>query len=229
MAAVLQADYALKQAPERRSAADTPDRDLDRTISHLLATTQDNTGHLDVHTAAAVLAAKDQVLQSHHIHHAVNHARMVSSHLVKLRDAVIRRLPAVARQLDDLDQATPGHRSAMGPVPRAALDMSIAHDLSSAQIATAHVDRHLSAAQTARTAGDQGSVKFNLQHAAHHVAEVAHGVSELCDDLPRRLPAVGRETGMLQAAVNLPPLPAADRGKAADYDVTESRGGPEPA
>ena len=209
----------------------TPDRDLDRTISHLLTTSCVNAGHLQVHNAAAA-TAKDPALLTHHLHHAAGHAGEVSSHLVKLRAALVRRLPAVARQLDDLDAAIPGNRAAAEGVPPAALDMSIAHDLASGQDAAGHVSRHLAEAQTAHAAGNQVSVTFNIEHSLHHITEIAHNLSELGKDLTRRIPAVAAETGKLQAAVAAAPGTAPGRsrdGAAADYDITPPDRGPQPA
>lgn len=211
------------------TALRTPDRDLDRTISHLLATVENNAGHLDVHTAAAQ-AAKDPALITHHLRHAAGHAGEVSSHLVKLRDAVSRRLPAVAGQLDDLARAVPGSRSIANPVPPGALDMSIAHDLASSAIAAAHVGRHLAEAQAAQSAGNRVSVAFNIEHAVHHIAEIGHHLSELDADLDRSVPAVARETQALHAAAAPGTEPAEpDRSAPADYDVSGSWPGPEPA
>jgi len=206
----------------------TPERDLDRTISHLLSTAEVNAGHLDVHTAAAAKSVGDPALLAHHLHHAYDHAGEVSDHLVKLRVAVTRRLPAVARELDGLDAAIPGSR-AVEHVPRGALDMSIAHDLSSAQGAAGHVARHLGEARVAQGAGNAVSVTFNIEHAVHHIAEVAHALSELHDDLCRRIPAVDAETQKLHAAATgivTPPGPA--RSAPADYGIT-ARSAPEPA
>lgn len=218
---------AEQAAPTRAyGAIATPDRDLDRTISHLLSTAVTNAGHLDVHAAAAQ-AAGDPALLSHHLRHAAAHVRSVSSHLVKLRAAVARRLPPVARELDSLDRAVPGGRGALGDVPRAALDMSIAHDLASAQAAAAHTARHLSEAQLAHAAGNKVSVTFNIEHAVHHISEVAHYLSELDADLTRRLPAVGRETGRLHQAATpdgKAPVPERSRGRDADYDAARDRG-----
>jgi hypothetical protein len=198
----------------------TPDRDLDRTIAHLLRTAEVNAGHLDVHSAAAAKSVRDPVLLAHHLKHSAAHAGSITDHLVKLRTAVARRLPAVASQLDDLGRETPGNRAAGDTgVPRAALDMSIAHDLASAQVATAHTARHLYEAQAAQAAGNQVSVVFNLEHATHHVTEISHNLSELDTDLTRRLPAVGRELGTLAAAVTAPEGPPRPAGY----------GGPEPA
>ena len=146
------------------------------------------------------------MLQAHHLRHAVGHAGGVISHLAKLNVAVRRRLPGVARELDDLDDAIPGSRGAMGEVPDAALDMSCAHDLSEAQAAAAHVDRHLAEAQAAT--GSPVSVLFNIQHGQRHIDEIAHNLSELDADLTRRLPAVARELALLpvetQPAVTAP-------------------------
>ncbi len=210
----------------------TPDRDIDRTISHLLATACSNTGHLDVHAAAAA-AARDPVLLAHHLHHALGHARSVSSHLVKLRVAVIRRVPAIGQQLDDLDQAIPGSRAVTEHVPLAALDMSIAHDLATAQGAAAHVDRHLSEAQMAQSAGNKVSVAFNIEHAVHHIAEVAHSLDELDNDLSRKLPSVATELGSLHAAADpvsgSPPPAPARAAMETDYDVVFRDYGPQPA
>lgn len=214
----------------RASSVDsTPDRDIDRSISHLLSTAEANAGHLDVHTAAA-RAAKDPPLLAHHLHHAADHAMEVADHLGKLRAAVTRRVPSVAQELAGLDQAIPGTR-AIEHVPRAALDMSIAHDLASAQAATAHVSRHLSAAQSAQAAGNAVSVTFNIEHAVHHIAEISHSLSELDEDLPRRLPSVGAENLKLHAAMAPSGTGKVTPGRSApgDYDVTEWRAGPEPA
>lgn len=208
-------------------AAETPERDLDRSISHLLSTAVVNAGHLDVHTKAAG-AAKDPALIAHHLRHAVAHAGMVSSHLVKLRDHVARRLPPVAAQLDSLDKAIPVERG-LGPVPRAALDMSIAHDIASGQAAAAHTARHLSEAQLALAAGNRVSVTFNIDHAEHHIAEVNHYLSEAGKDLNRRIPAVKSESVKLDQACNpdhQEPAPA--RSFPADYDAVPDRG-PVPA
>ncbi len=98
-------------------------------------------------------------------------------------------------------------------MPRMALDMSIAHDLASAQAAAGHVDRHLSEAQAAHAAEDPVSVIFNSAHAAHHVTEVAHNLSELHADLARRLPAVAAELARLGQA----------SGRAAEDDATWQR------
>lgn len=207
-----------------------PDRDLDRTISHLLSTAEVNSGHLDVHLAAAAGNQGDPGLLAHHLHHAAAHAGEVSSHLVKLRDAVTRRVPAVGAELDDLDEAIPGSRATPEDhVPRGALDMSIAHDLASGQAAAAHVSRHLAEAQTAQRAGNKASVAFNIEHATHHVAEIAHALSELDADLARRIPAVAGETQKLHAAVAgiVTPAPPC-RSAPADYGV-EARRRPEPA
>ena len=87
--------------------AESAGTDLDRTIAHLLKTAQVNTGHLDVHAAAA-RDGGDPALVTHHLRHALNHARRVSSHLVKLHDALSRRVPGVAAQLEDLAAAVPG-------------------------------------------------------------------------------------------------------------------------
>lgn len=213
-----------------------PDRDLDRTISHLLNTAEVNCGHLDVHLSAAQANQGDPALLAHHLRHSLEHVRSVSSHLVKLRDAVSRRLPDVARELDDLDRAIPGQRSSVNDeVPRAALDMSIAHDLAEAQGAAAHTDRHLSEAQLAQAAGNRASVRFNIEHAVHHVAEIAHNLDELDADLTRRLPPAGRENDRLRAAAGLEPEPLPARSAPwavraaaeADYDIAEH--GPRPA
>lgn len=218
------ADYAVEAEVRARAPAATPERDLDRTISHLLMTAEINAGHLDVHAAAAARSAGDAALQAHHVHHATGHAEVVTEHLVKLRAAVARRVPGVARELDALDRATPGIRAAGYPVPRAALDMSIAHDLASSQVAAGHVARHL--AEAARSAGDKASVAFNLEHAVHHVAEIAHGLSELDDDLTRRLPAVGDEKARLAEAITPPPGAAPPRVPGSDV---AGRSGPQPA
>lgn len=211
------------------SAAAIPDRDLDRSISHLLSTAQVNTAHLQVHSDAAQASVGNAVLVTHHLRHSLDHVRGVSSHLVKLRDAVARRLPGVARELESLDGAFPGERSAVGDVvPRAALDMSIAHDLAEAQSAAAHVDRHLVEAQLAQSAGNRPSVTFNIEHATHHVAEIAHNLDELQQDLFRRLPSVGGETAKLHAATDLEEKPmSGGRSAPADYDA--SFRGPVPA
>ena len=209
----------------------TPDLDLDRTIAHLLGTAEDNAGHLDVHTAAAA-TAKDPALLAHHLHHAVNHVRGVSSHLVKLQEAVRRRVPAVGQQLDDLGHAIPGSRAVPEHVPLAALDMSIAHDLATTLMAAVHVDRHLSEAQLAASAGNKVRVAFNIEHAEHHIAEICHGLSELDDDLSRKIPAVAAELAMLQTAVVPDKEPAssgAGRAADADYDVVFRSPGPQPA
>lgn len=185
------------------TAPETPARDLDRSIAHLLMTAEANDGHLHVHAAAAASAARagqDPALLAHHLRHATGHVRAVSAHLVKLRAAVARRLPAVARQLDDLDRAIPGNRSAED-VPRAALDMSIAHDLDSAQTAAGHVDRHLAEAQASQAADDPVSAAFNIEHAEHHVAEITGSLGELDHDLSRRIPAVARELDRLRQAI----------------------------
>lgn len=206
----------------------TPERDLDRSISHLLSTAVTNAGHLDVHTAAAAKAVNDPVLLAHHLRHAGAHARMVSSHLVKLRDHVTRRLPAVGRELAGLDRAIPGNRSAEGPVPSAALDMSIAHDIASGQAASAHTSRHLSEAALANEAGNKASAAFNVQHASHHVTEVSHYLSELDKDLKRKLPPVERENVKLHQAVN-PEEPSRSPSRSFQgYDVAWDRG-PVPA
>jgi hypothetical protein len=183
------------------SMADVPERDLDRTISHLLATCCANAGHLDVHVAAAAKAVRDPALLAHHLHHGLSHVRSVSEHLEKLSETISRRVPAVAQQLKDLDQAIPAGRSAPEHVPRGALDMSIAHDLASSIAASAHVDRHLVEAQTANSAGNAASVKHNIAHAVNHIAEIIHGMDELNEDVPRRIPAAGAETQKLHAAV----------------------------
>lgn len=201
----------------------TPERDLDRTISHLLSTCCKNAGHLDVHAAAAARFMKDPALLAHHLHHADAHSTEVAAHLVKLKDAVTRRVPGVARELDDLDRAIPGSR-AIEHVPRAALDMSIAHDLSTGQAAAAHVSRHLG---EARTAGDAASVKHNIEHAVNHIGEISHALSELDDDLARRLPAVAAENVKLHAAMAPSGAVPPARSAPADYGI-EARG-PEPA
>ena len=198
----------------------TPARDLDRTIAHLLATAEANAGHLVVHAAAAAAAAKagnDPDLLAHHLRHSGGHAGGVSSHLVKARAAVARRLPAVARELDDLGQATPGNRSAPEHVPAAALAMSIAHDLASAQVAAAHVERHIEEAQSAQAAGDLVSVRFNVEHLENHVPELAFHLGELDNDLCRKLPAVRHELARLHEVMQggAPgPAPAAPDGRA---------------
>ena len=199
--------------------AESAGADLDRTIAHLLKTAQVNTGHLDVHAAAA-RDGGDPALVTHHLRHALNHARRVSSHLVKLHDAVSRRVPGVAAQLEDLAAVIPGARAAAGlppQLPAGALDMSIAHDLANGQAAAAHVDRHLSEALLAQSAGNAASVKFNGERAADRIADrplpggAGHGPA-------RRLPEVGREAAALKEAGNLqpselrPPVEAAQVG-----------------
>lgn len=218
------AGEAVYDMPAARAASPlpTPDRDLDRTIAHLLRTSEVNAGHLDVHTAAAQ-AAGDPALLSHHLRHAVVHTGKIASHLVKLRTAVTRRLPAVAGELDDLDRAIPGSRAAAGGAPLAALDMSIAHDLANAQAAAAHVGRHLSQAQAAQAAGNPVSVRFNLEHGAHHVTEISNELGELDADLSRSVPAVARELAALhQVPQPGKPQPGASRSAG-------PRRGPEPA
>lgn len=220
------ADYAAEREVRAVPAA-APGRDLDRTISHLLMTAEVNAGHLDVHASAAAKSAGDKILQAHHVHHASAHAGVVCEHLAKLRVAVSRRCPGVAAELDGLDAATPGLRDAGEVVPGAALEMSIAHDLASAQTAAGHVERHLD--EAAASAGDKASVAFNLEHAAHHIAEIAHSLEELDADLCRRLPAVAGEKARLALAVRPPVVASGPDPRSAGGDYEVRRGGPQPA
>jgi hypothetical protein len=223
-------------APESRFApgearlydsGEIPERDLDRTISHLFSTIAVNAGHLAVHAEAAQ-AATEPPLTAHHLKHALGHARVVSEHLEKFRGAISRRVPAVGVQLTNLDQATPAGRAAGPDVPAGALDMSIAHDLASSQAAAAHVNRHLTEARAAHAAGNKVSTAFNISHAVHHVGEITSHLAELSRDLPRRLPAVAAETAALDVAWD-PPDPARSWPHVpAGYDF-RSRPGPEPA
>lgn len=175
---------------------ETPASQLDRTIAHLYSTVaESNYPHLVVHTAAAAKAVDDPVLLRHHVFHATGHLKGVSEHLSKLREAVSRRLPAVGKQLSDLDQADPGRRSAAEHVPDAALLMSIAHDLDNAQQAAGHVGRHLDVIQP----GDPAVAAWNLDHCRSHSKELRYHLGELRADLIRRIPAVGRELERLRA------------------------------
>ena len=179
-----------------------------------------------MHTAAALSYRNNPELMAHHLMHASGHAQVISSHLVKLRDHVARKVPGVARELADLDKAIP-RKAAEGKVPRAALDMSIAHDIASGQAAVAHTARHLTEAQAANGAGDRVSAVFNIEHASRHVGEVNHYMSELDKDLKRRLPPVEAETVLLDKAQDPPEPPRLSPRSYADYDVADR--GPVPA
>jgi hypothetical protein len=205
-------------------------------MAHLLMTIEANTGHLERHAASAQ-AAGTPASRAFNLHHAKNHVVVVSEHQVKLRDAVVRRVPAAGRELDTLTQAITGGTRQAG----ADLDRSLAHDLSSAMVAAGHVDRHLTEAQAA--AGDPASVAFNIRHAVHHIGELEHYHHELREGLRERVPAVGPELDILYqltglngtTAIPAPrgpqgATPARSRdGAAADYDVTGPDRGPQPA
>jgi len=103
----------------------------------------------------------------------------------------------VKKQLDDLDRATPGERSATEHVPGAAPSMSLAHDPDSAIAACTNVVRHLAEAKAAQADGDMDSVRHNVDHCSNHVKELGHHLGGLHADLVRRIPAVGRELGRL--------------------------------
>ncbi len=226
MAGVSQYDLPVSRAnPAEAAAAETPARDLDRTIAHLWLTCEINTAHLDRHVAAAQAATTADSL-AHNLRHARNHVAVTSEHQGKLLAALSRRVPAVSEAAGQLNQAISGGLRKSG----ADLDRGLSHDLSSATVAAGHVDRHLAEAQAAP---DPASVKFNLEHAATHAREIAHYHGELRSGLAQRLPAVIPELDKLCQAAGLgsypaiPPAPATDRS--ADYDVTRSRPGPEPA
>jgi len=194
--------------PAARAAA-APARDLDRTIAHLLMTAEINTGHLDRHVTAAQGAA-GPASRAFNLLHARNHAAVVAEHQAKLRDALIRRVPAAGRELALLGRAGGGGARKAGPD----LDRALAHDLAGAITAAGHVTRHLDEA-----AGSPASVAFNLEHAATHVREMAHYHHELAGNLAERLPAVTAETGRLRQLIALTGAPPPARRSA----------GPEPA
>ena len=214
----------------RAAALGTPERDLDRTIAHLLMTCIINTGHLDRHTAAAQAATTPDSL-AHNLKHARNHVAVISEHQVKLRSAITQRVPAVGTATEQLDQAISSDGTRKSP---ADVDRGLSHDLSSALVASGHVDRHLAEAQATR---DPASVAYNLLHAANHILELEHYHSELKAGLPGRLPGVARELGRLTAVIGLdgsqgvPMAPGwpARSAAAADYEVTRTRGCPEPS
>jgi hypothetical protein len=182
--------------------------------------------HLLRHCEAAQAATTPDSL-AHNLRHAKNHVAVTSEHQAKLRKALSQRVPAVGRELDQLDQAISSGIRKSG----ADTDRGLAHDLSSAEIAAGHVDRHLSEAQAG---GGPDSVKFDLEHAMTHILELQHYHGELRDSLEQRLPGVGEELGRLRAVMGLggtsipmsPGYPA--RGKPADYGI-ETRDVPEPA
>lgn len=216
--------------PQSRTASllGTPERDLNRTLAHLLMTCIINTGHLDRHIAAAQAASTPDSL-AHNLRHARNHVAVTSEHQVKLRNAAVQQVPAVGAALEDLDKAiaSDGTRKS-----GADLDRGIAHDLSSALVAAGHVDRHIAEAQGT---GDPESVAYNLAHAMNHAKELQHYHSELQASLTEKLPAVGQELGKLDAVIGLndsPGVPMAPgwpaRAAEADYDVVFRDNGPQP-
>lgn len=231
--------------PESRADAHpaTPDRDLDRTLAHLLLTCEANAGHLHRHAAAAQAASTPDSLV-HNLRHAKNHTTVISEHQEKIRQILTRRVPAVGREMELLSQvsgsgAGTGARAGTGPgqAPKtgADLDRGLAHDLTSAMVATGHVYRHLTEAQLAP---DPASAAFNLQHAVNHAGEITHYHQGLQDGLVQRLPAVGPELNLLRGLAGvsgpatIPVIPLADRSRAAAdgaYDITPPDRGPQPA
>ncbi len=234
-------DPAMFDAPARsaiRAAgpSGTPARDLDRTIAHLLLTCTVNAGHLHRHAAAAQAATTPDGLV-HNLQHAKNHATVIAEHQEKLRQALTERVPAVGREMEQLNQVsgTAARYTGQNPKTGADLDRGLAHDLTSAMVATGHVYRHLTEAQTA---SDPVSGAFNLAHAMNHTGEIAHYHRGLQEGLVDRLPAVGPELNLLRglAGMNgpttIPVIPLDDRAirSDGDYDVVFRRpGAPEPA
>jgi hypothetical protein len=194
-------DAAARPAVRASESPPTPVRDLDRTIAHLLLTCEVNAGHLRRHAAAAQAASTPDGLV-HNLRHAKNHTTVIAEHQEKIRQALTERVPAVGREMELLSQvsgtdaAGTGTRySGQSAKTGADLDRGLAHDLTSAMVATGHVYRHLTEAQTAP---DPASAAFNLQHAVNHAAEIAHYHQGLQDGLVQRLPAVGPELNLLR-------------------------------
>jgi len=110
----------------------------------------------------------------------------------------------------------------------------ISHLADTVMTALGHCSRHLDGVKG--SVKDPASLAYNLQHLENHLGEAVDHHSRLVAALGDHYPEIGAEleklhqvTHLGDAAASDAPMAAAPRSVPGDYDVTERRGGPEPA